>query len=316
MVSIMSDRWKSKTVRKKKKKKEKKVAAQGSLPTMGGPQQKKANVGEEYFVVSSGDGRQPRNPDEARLDEKNPLRDTNRAVTLAEARYYANKNADDGEGFFQRIKNVLYAIVGKKKKDPRAMVVDTRYDRYGNRIDQSTLTAGRRVEDYTPTASPVAATIVSNANNTASQTAQEAAKTIKVNPVLQYLKLDGELDDMNGAARNIAMAEDAQGYETSIMISKIELNLEQCWNRYIKKYKDSGIKLTYLLTFNPQRYPESAKVIQKIVPQTTSEQVLREMERDAINVLNTCKFSDIKEMKQSNYKYWKEVQVTFEETKN
>ena len=141
-------------------------------------------------------------------------------------------------------------------------------------------------------------------------------KTVKVNPVLQYLKLDGELDDINGTSRNLAMAQDSQGYETSIMISKIELNLEQCWNKYIKKYKDSGIKLTYLLTFNPKKYPESAKVIQKIVPQTTNDDILKEMERDAINVLNTCKFSDIKEMKQSNYKYWKEVQVSFEEAKN
>lgn len=316
MVNIMSDRWKSKTVSKKKKKKEKKVVAKGNLPTMVGVQTNKAKAGDEYFVVSNGDGEQIRNPDEERLDEKNPLRDTNRSVSLAEARYYANKNADDGEGFFQRIKNVLYAIVGKKKKDPRMMVVDSRYDRYGNRIDQSTLTAGRRVEDGAAPASPVAAAIVSNANNTASQTAQEAAKTIKVNPVLQYLKLDGELNDMKGAARNLAMAQDSQGYETSIMISKIELNLEQCWNRYIKKYKDSGIKLTYLLTFNPKRYPESAKVIQKVVPQTTSDSVLREMERDVISVLNNCKFADIKEMKQSNYKYWKEVQITFEEAKN
>ena len=313
MVNIMSDRWKSKTVKKKKKKK---VATKGNIPTIVIPNQKKAKEGDEYFVVSNGDGSRLRNPDEERLDEKNPLRDTNRAVTLAEAQYYANKNADDGEGFFQRIKNILYAIVGKKKKDPRAMVVDTRYDRYGNRIDQSTLTAGRRVEDYAPSTSPVIATTSSNTKNVAPQTAQEAAKTIKVNPVLQSLKLDGELDDMNGAARNLVMAEDSQGYETSIMISKIELNLEQCWNRYIKKYKDSGIKLTYLLTFNPKRYPESAKVIKKVVPQTTSDSVLREMERDAISVLNSCKFSDIKEMKQSNYKYWKEVQITFEEAKS
>ena len=320
MVNIMSDRWKSKTVRKKKKKKEKKVAAKGNLPTMVGVQTNKAKAGEEYFVVSSGDGKQPRNPDEERLDEKNPLRDTNRAVSLAEARYYANKNADNGEGIFQRIKNVLYAIVGKKKKDPRMMVVDTRYDRYGNRIDRSTLTAGRRVEDGAAPASPLATATTKaptqQVSGTAQQAATEAAKVVKVNPVLQYLKLNGELDDMNGAARNLAMAEDSQGYETSVMISKIELNLEQCWNRYIKKYKSSGIKLTYLLTFNPKKYPESAKVIQKVVPQTTSDSVLREMERDAINVLNTCKFSDIKEMKQSNYKYWKEVQITFEEAKS
>ena len=171
-------------------------------------------------------------------------------------------------------------------------------------------------EDYTPSTSPVIATTSSNTKNVAPQATQEVAKTVKVNPVLQYLKLNGELDDMNGAARNLAMAEDAQGYETSIMISKIELNLEQCWNRYIKKYKDSGIKLTYLLTFNPKRYPESAKVIQKVVPQTTSDNVLREMERDVLSVLNSCKFSDINEMKQSNYKYWKEVQITFEEAKN
>ena len=312
MVNIMSDRWKSKTVKKKKKKK---VATKGNIPTIVIPNQKKAKEGDEYFVVSNGDGSRLRNPDEERLDEKNPLRDTNRAVTLAEAQYYANKNADDGEGFFQRIKNILYAIVGKKKKDPRAMVVDTRYDRYGNRIDQSTLTAGRRVEDYTPEINPLK-TATQKADNKQSQTTPEVVKTVKVNPVLQYLKLDGELDDMNGAARNLAMAEDAQGYETSVMISKIELNLEQCWNRYIKKYKDSGIKLTYLLTFNPKRYPESAKVIQKVVPQTTSDSVLREMERDAISVLNSCKFSDIKEMKKSNYKYWKEVQITFEEAKS
>ena len=317
MVNIMSDRWKSKTVgKKKKKKKEQKTVAQGNLPTMVGVQTNKAKAGDEYFVVSNGDGGQQRNPDEERLDEKNPLRDADRPVTLAEARYYANKHADDGEGFFQRIKNVLYAIVGKKKKDPRMMVVDSRYDRYGNRIDRSTITAGRRVENNTQSASLVAAATASNANNTTPQAAQEAAKTITVNPVLQYLKLDGELDDMNGAARNLAMAEDAQSYETIIMISKIELNLEQCWNRYIKKYKDSGIKLTYLLTFNPKRYPESAKVIQKVVPQTTSDSVLREMERDVLSVLNSCKFSDINEMKQSNYKYWKEVQVTFEEAKN
>ena len=142
MVNIMSDRWKSKTVRKKKKKKEKKMAAKGNLPTMVGVQTNKAKAGDEYFVISKGDGSRLRNPDEERLDEKNPLRDADRPVTLAEARYYANKNADDGEGFFQRIKNVLYAIVGKKKKDPRAMVVDTRYDRYGNRIDRNNLTAG------------------------------------------------------------------------------------------------------------------------------------------------------------------------------
>ena len=316
MVNIMSDRWKSKTVRKKKKKKkEQQKVTQGNLPTMVGVQTNKAKAGDEYFVVSNGDGRQPRNPDEERLDEKNPLRDTNRAVSLSEARYYANKHADDGEGFFQRVINVLYAIVGKKKKDPRAMVVDTRYDRYGNRIDQSTITAGRRVENNTQSVSPVASATLSSAQNTTSQVTPEAAKVIKVNPVLQYLKLDGELDDINGAARNLAIAEDAQGYDTSIMISKIELNLEQCWNRYIKKYKDSGIKLTYLLTFNPQRYPESAKVIQKIVPDTTSDAVLREMERDVISVLNSCVFSEIKEMKRSNYKYWKEVQVTFEEAK-
>lgn len=320
MVNIMSDRWKSKTVSKKKKKKEKKVVAKGNLPTMVGVQTNKAKAGEEYFVVSDGNGGEVRNPDEARLDEKNPLRDTNRSVSLAEARYYANKNADDGEGIFQRIKNVLYAIVGKKKKDPRAMVVDTRYDRYGNRIDKSTLTAGKHVEDGATPASPLAnantKAPTQQASSTAQQAAPAAAKVVKVNPVLQYLKIDGSLEDMNGAARNLAMAEDAQGYETSIMISKIELNLEQCWNRYIKKYKDSGIKLTYLLTFNPKRYPESAKVIQKVVPQTTSDSVLHEMERDAISVLNSCKFSDIKEMKQSNYKYWKEVQITFEETKN
>ena len=319
MVNIMSDRWKSKTVRKKKKKKEKKVAAKGNLPTMVGVQTNKAKAGDEYFVVSNGDGGQQRNPDEERLDEKNPLRDADRPVTLAEARYYANKHADDGEGFFQRIKNVLYAIVGKKKKDPRMMVVDSRYDRYGNRIDRSTLTAGRRVEDGAVPASPLAATTkapTQQASDTAQQAAPAAAKVVKAKPVLQYLKLDGELDDMNGAARNLTMAQDSQSYETSIMISKIELNLEQCWNKYIKKYKDSGIKLTYLLTFNPKRYPESAKVIQKVVPQTTSDNVLREMERDVLSVLNSCKFADIKEMKQSNYKYWKEVQITFEEAKN
>ena len=310
MVNIMSDRWRSKTQKKKKKK----SATNRNMPTMVVPNQKKAKVGEEYFVVSDGNSGRLRNPDEERLDEKNPLRDKDRPVSLAEARYYANKNADNGEGFFQRIKNVLYAIVGKKKKDPRMMVVDSRYDRYGNRIDQSTLTAGRSVENYVPEGS---------SSVTASATAQKSAsmapaetKTVKVNPVLQYLKLDGELDDINGTSRNLAMAQDSQGYETSIMISKIELNLEQCWNKYIKKYKDSGIKLTYLLTFNPKKYPESAKVIQKIVPQTTNDDILKEMERDAINVLNTCKFSDIKEMKQSNYKYWKEVQVTFEEAKN
>ena len=321
MVNIMSDRWKSKTVRKKKKKKEKKVAAKGNLPTMVGVQTNKAKAGDEYFVISKGDGSRLRNPDEERLDEKNPLRDADRPVTLAEARYYANKHADDGEGFFQRIKNVLYAIVGKKKKDPRTMVVDTRYDRYGNRINRSNLTAGKPVETNTQPASPVATATAASptqqqANSITQQSTSEAAKVVKVNPVLQSLKLDGELDDMNGAARNLAMAEDSQGYETSIMISKIELNLEQCWNRYIKKYKDSGIKLTYLLTFNPKRYPESAKVIQKVVPETTSDGVLREMERDVVSVLNSCKFADIKEMKQSNYKYWKEVQITFEEAKN
>jgi len=322
MVNIMSNRWKSKTVRKKKKKKkEEKKVTQGNLPTMLETQINKVKAGDEYFVISNGDGGQPRNPDEVRLDKTNPLRDTNRAVSLSEARYYANKHADDGEGFFQRIKNILYAIVGKKKKDPRMMVVDSRYDRYGNRIDRSTLKAGRRVEDGSQPTSPVAAAtataqIQKQSNGVTQQPTPEASKNVTVNPVLQYLKLDGELDDMNGASRNLAMAEDSQGYETSIMLSKIELNLEQCWNKYIKKYKDSGIKLTYLLTFNPKKYPESAKVIQKIVPQTTSEQILREMERDAISVLNSCKFSDIEEMKQRNYKYWKEVQITFEEAKN
>ena len=313
MVNIMSDRWKSKTMRKKKSKKKN---TQGVLPTMVGAQTNKAKAGDEYFVISNGDGGRLRNPDEKRLDDKNPLRDANRQVTLAEARYYANKKADNGDGFFQRIKNVLYAIVGKKKKDPRMIVIDSRYDRYGNRIDQSSLTAGKRVENDNTKISIVVPETLQSADNETKQAASESIKTVKVNPVLQYLKIDGSLDDMNGSARNLAIAQDSQGYETSVMISKIELNLEQCWNRYIKKYKDSGIKLTYLLTFNLKRYPESAKVIQKIVPETTSDQVLREMERDAISVLNSCKFADIKEMKQSNYKYWRDVQITFEEARN
>ena len=122
MVNIMSDRWKSKTMRKKKSKKKN---TQGVLPTMVGTQTNKAKAGDEYFVISNGDGGRLRNPDEKRLDDKNPLRDANRQVTLAEARYYANKKADNGDGFFQRIKNVLYAIVGKKKKDPRMIVIDS-----------------------------------------------------------------------------------------------------------------------------------------------------------------------------------------------
>ncbi len=273
----------------------------GNIPQEGQKQKNKEN--NEYFIVQYGDGKRY-NPKDVKKTGKAQARNI-------DGKYVSDINDKSDivvgsiggqnikkESIKETIINIWNTALNIKKKRNRGIVVNTDYDKYGNRIVNN---------NYKNSISNnKTSNILSNDKNY-----QQNNNTL----YMQNIILDGELQQVKEKlSLNNSALSTIYDKKTLIAIIKLEYELETCWSEFATKYNNTGISYTYIVEYDINKKPKNIKFVRKNVPIIQQEKTIN-FKKDIKTTIEKCDISKINDLNNKNYKFWQEIKITFKGNK-
>lgn len=256
----------------------------------------------EYFIVQYGDGKRY-NPKDVKKTGK--AQDIN-----LDGKYVNNSNYKSDivvgniggqkikkESIKETIINIWNTALNIKKKRNKGIVVNTDYDKYGNRIINN---------HYNNINNNKTSNILSNNRND-----QQNNNTL----YRQSIVLDGELQQVKEKlSLNNSTTSTIYDKKTLIAITQLEYKLETCWNEFANKYNNTHISYTYIVEYDINKKPKNMKFVRKNVPVIQKENTIN-FKKDIKTTIEQCDISKINDLNDKNYKFWKEIEITFKGNK-
>lgn len=201
------------------------------------------------------------------------------------------------------------------KEVKKHIVINSKYDQYGRRIDR----ADNRV-------------VVNSQGKTLKQQRQEeidelqrqiAEKERKIVELrekqedamikVRQFTLDGSLQAMD--SHNALLEATKAGNKSSKiirMMAMLEYKYEQCWYKKSKYYSKVPISVDYVVDYDKDFNPVKIRLVKVKGSVSKHKKYIDKMKNEAKYLLQTCDISKVDGLKKSNYKYWKQVKLTFQ----
>lgn len=273
----------------------------------------------EYFVVSEGDG-EFRDP---RYYRRNNKVSTSETTKIGKYAGQVGEEQIHHESVFKSLLRVFRGIFGYNDKK-KHIVIDSRYDKYGRRIDKTTYYYGGGLINGKGAGNK-------NKQKTLKQQQQEeiellqqqiAEKERKITEMrekqeeamikVRQFVIDGNLQAMDGfnALNDIAM-DGNKNSKIVRMLAMLEYKYEQCWYKSSKKYSKIPISVDYIVDYDENQNPVNIKLIKIKGRKDLYQKHINNLKRDAKNAIQKCDISKVDDLNKRNYKYWKQVKLTF-----
>ena len=95
-----------------------------------------------------------------------------------------------------------------------------------------------------------------------------------------------------------------------LVISRLEYQFELCWSKYAKKYNNTSMSYTYLVSYDVNGLPTNVKFIRKTLPEF-QEDNSQMMKKDIQDTIERCNILEVNGLNDNNYKFWKDIEITF-----
>ena len=197
--------------------------------------------------------------------------------------------------------NIWYSALHIKKKKYNSLIVNTNYDRYGN----------KRNNNVKKTTSVKNNKLIND--NIQLNNINELQNGIDTNnnSYIQHIILDGNLqkltDNSSMSDSNVILTYDMN---LLLVISRLEYQLELCWSKYAKKYNNTSMSYTYLVSYDVNGLPTNVKFIRKTLPEF-QEDNSQMMKKDIQDTIERCNILEVNGLNDNNYKFWKDIEITF-----
>lgn len=293
-----------------------------NLPQMA----KKKNIVQntKYFVVRDEDGLY-RDVYKYRRDNKSS---TTKEQKEEICKYAGRIGHEDirKESVGKSIIRIFKGLFGYKEVK-KHIVINSRYDQYGRRIDkEGGIVSGNK-----------------NANNVKNKKRKVSKKTLKQQRAeeiaelqrqiaekerkivelrekqedamikVRQFTLDGSLQAMD--SHNALLEATKAGNKSSKiirMMAMLEYKYEQCWYKKSKYYSKVPISVDYVVDYDKDFNPIKIRLVKVNGSVSRYKDYIDKMKNEAKYLLQTCDISKVDGLKKSNYKYWKQVKLTFQ----
>ena len=270
----------------------------GNLPEM--QVNKQNNQDEDYFVVQANFGKRQSIEDVKKNEKKHIERynNTNDSQSLVGT---IGGQEIRKETIKETLINIWYSALHIKKKKYNSLIVNTNYDRYGNKRNNNVKTTtsvknNKLINDNIQ---------LNNINEL-----QNGIDTNN-NSYIQHIILDGNLqkltENSSMSNSNVILTYDMN---LLLVISRLEYQLELCWSKYAKKYNNTSMSYTYLVSYDVNGLPTNVKFIRKTLPEF-QEDNSQMMKKDIQDTIERCNILEVNGLNDNNYKFWKDIEITF-----
>ena len=270
----------------------------GNLPEM--QVNKQNNQDEDYFVVQANFGKRQSIEDVKKNEKKHIERYNNTNDSQSLVGTIGGQEVKK-ETIKETLINIWYSALHIKKKKYNSLIVNTNYDRYGNKRNNNVKTTtsvknNKLINDNIQ---------LNNINEL-----QNGIDTNN-NSYIQHIILDGNLqkltENSSMSNSNVILTYDMN---LLLVISRLEYQLELCWSKYAKKYNNTSMSYTYLVSYDANGLPTNVKFIRKTLPEF-QENNSQMMKKDIQDTIERCNILEVNGLNDNNYKFWKDIEITF-----
>ena len=130
---------------------------------------------------------------------------------------------------------------------------------------------------------------------------------------VRQFTLDGSLQAMD--SHNALLEATKAGNKSSKiirMMAMLEYKYEQCWYKKSKYYSKVPISVDYVVDYDKDFNPIKIRLVKVNGSVSRYKDYIDKMKNEAKYLLQTCDISKVDGLKKSNYKYWKQVKLTFQ----